>query len=101
MSFITQAALVVGLWGMGMLFPLADGYALAQQSQTEPPYGFRERLEIEQAQRQLKATGFNPGPIDGRFGPLTEAAVREFQQHHGLPVTGELDDATRTALGLP
>jgi peptidoglycan hydrolase-like protein with peptidoglycan-binding domain len=84
-----------------MLFPLADGRALAHESQTEPVYGFRERLETERVQKQLKAAGFDPGPIDGRFGPLTEAALREFQQHHGLPVTGALDDATRAALGLP
>lgn len=35
-----------------------------------------------------------PIEIDGIFGPLTEEAVKEFQQTYGLPVTGIIDDAT-------
>jgi Putative peptidoglycan binding domain len=36
--------------------------------------------------------------IDGDFGHGTYLAVREFQRHHGLPVTGVADDATMGAL---
>lgn len=32
--------------------------------------------------------------IDGRFGPLTRAAIARYQQQHGLPATGEPDDLT-------
>lgn len=36
---------------------------------------------IRGTQQRLTALGFDPGPIDGLDGPLTQAAVREFQQY--------------------
>ncbi len=38
--------------------------------------------------------------VDGEFGSLTEAAVRDFQTARGLPVTGRVDQATADALGV-
>ena len=35
---------------------------------------------------------------DGKLGPLTEAAIRQFQKQAGLPETGKLDAATYDAL---
>ena len=43
---------------------------------------------VRSLQRLLRSAGDSPGPIDGRYGVLTERAVRRFQQAHGLPVTG-------------
>jgi hypothetical protein len=37
---------------------------------------------------------------DGQFGPATETAVRNYQTAHALAVTGIVDTATATALGL-
>jgi hypothetical protein len=51
-----------------------------------------------QAQERLKTAGFNPGPIDGLFGPQTRAALRRYQASQGLPVTGALDEASQQAL---
>ena len=56
--------------------------------------------QIKGAQERLKVAGHDPGSVDGVWGPQTESAVRAYQQQHGLPVSGALDEATRTALGL-
>ena len=37
-------------------------------------------------------------PLDGIFGPETTAAVRQFQQYYGLPVTGVMNTATWNVL---
>jgi peptidoglycan hydrolase-like protein with peptidoglycan-binding domain len=55
---------------------------------------------IHQAQNKLKELGYDPGPIDGRWGRKTEAAIKSFQRDKGLPVTGELDQQTKERLGL-
>jgi len=38
--------------------------------------------------------------VDGTYGPLTEAQVRQFQQRAGLKPDGFIGPATRSALGL-
>ena len=56
--------------------------------------------EIEAVQRELTERGYNPGTIDGAMGRRTRGALREFQRSAGIPDTGDIDDATRAALGL-
>lgn len=58
-----------------VLYP-GTGYAGARSSR------------VRGLQRQLRRDGFSPGTIDGRYGPLTEGAVRRFQAAHGLQVDG-------------
>ncbi len=52
-------------------------------------------------QRRLNELGYNPGPVDGIFGPRTEAAVRAFQRDAGLVPDGIVGPRTRAALGSP
>jgi peptidoglycan hydrolase-like protein with peptidoglycan-binding domain len=56
--------------------------------------------QVKQAQKLLQEAGFYTGAIDGILGPNTKAALHAYQGKHGLPKTGELDDATRKALGV-
>jgi peptidoglycan hydrolase-like protein with peptidoglycan-binding domain len=37
---------------------------------------------ISGIQARLRNLGYDPGPIDGISGPLTEAAIRAFQEDH-------------------
>jgi hypothetical protein len=58
------------------------------------------QARMRQAQRQLQEAGFAPGSIDGVLGPQTRVALQQYQAKRGLPKTGELDEATRKALGI-
>jgi peptidoglycan hydrolase-like protein with peptidoglycan-binding domain len=49
-------------------------------------------------QRHLVTVGLSPGPIDGRYGPLTQQAVIRFQAAHGLQVDGVAGPRTLAAL---
>jgi peptidoglycan hydrolase-like protein with peptidoglycan-binding domain len=43
-----------------------------------------------QVQEALSRLGYDPGPMDGVFGPLTRAAIRRYQQAIGADQTGAL-----------
>ena len=49
-------------------------------------------------QRPLAEAGFSAGAIDGDFGPKTQVAVKAFQAHAGLAVTGQAGADTWAAL---
>jgi peptidoglycan hydrolase-like protein with peptidoglycan-binding domain len=53
---------------------------------------------VQRLQAALAGKGFNPGPVDGEFGPTTERAVREFQRAEGLGVDGIVGPMTWEAL---
>lgn len=46
----------------------------------------------------LKDKGHYDGALDGDFGPLTEAAVKSYQESAGLPTTGVIDLTTGASL---
>ncbi|MBT9311636.1 peptidoglycan-binding domain-containing protein [Leptothoe kymatousa] len=51
-------------------------------------------------QEALSINGFDPGPIDGSYGPLTRDAVADFQRVYDLDETGVAGPDTLDVLGL-
>jgi peptidoglycan hydrolase-like protein with peptidoglycan-binding domain len=58
-----------------------------------------DRDPVKAAQESLRDKGYDPGPADGKMGPKTRQAVREFQTKEGLKPTGTLDSTTMARLG--
>lgn len=56
---------------------------------------------VTQVQEQLQQEGYAVGAIDGMWGPRTQQGVLEFQQAEGLEATGQLNEETLAALGIP
>ncbi|MBV8176019.1 MAG: peptidoglycan-binding protein [Verrucomicrobia bacterium] len=49
-------------------------------------------------QAALARRGYYRGPVDGAMGSETRSAIRSFQAHEGLPVTGQVDGRLMRAL---
>lgn len=50
--------------------------------------------DVAELQVRLAQLGFNPGRIDGIFGPISENALSDFQRNCGLESDGTLTQAT-------
>lgn len=53
---------------------------------------------IQRAEEGLRLLGFDPGPVDGTLDDRARQAIRSFQQSNGIAATGELDQATYSAI---
>jgi peptidoglycan hydrolase-like protein with peptidoglycan-binding domain/DNA invertase Pin-like site-specific DNA recombinase len=69
--------------------PLAYGAGYGQ------PHG---NPQVRALQRRLRALGLRPGPVDGIYGPLTQAAVERLQRNSGLSIDGIVGSETRRVL---
>ncbi|KGP75026.1 peptidoglycan-binding protein [Desulfosporosinus sp. Tol-M] len=54
--------------------------------------------DVAEVQTRLKTWGYNPGPIDGIFGPMTLKAVIQFQTARGLKPDGIVGPITYNEL---
>ena len=75
--------------------PLAT---LAAPTATLPAEDQMSEADRRQVQEVLKHLNYYQGPIDGKFGPLTRAAIRRFQDSISVKRTGYLTAAEATRL---
>lgn len=54
---------------------------------------------VKQVQEKLSAEGHKV-TTDGKMGPQTQAALKEYQQQNGLQATGQIDQETLAKLGI-
>lgn len=74
---------------------LGELHTMVDDAQLPPPASGQTTLRrgaqgsaVLRLQQRLQAIGIDPGPLDGTFGPQTEAAVREFQQAEAIQSDG-------------
>ena len=53
---------------------------------TSRSYAWTDSATVRRIQSALVERGYDPGPIDGRSGPRTRAAIAAYQRDHGLLV---------------
>src|SRR6266699_3547596 len=90
-------------WNSGYWIP-AWGYAPnAYYAYDGPIYGYNG-LPPDQVtanvQSALQQQGYYHGEVDGLLGPLTRAAVADYQRDHGLYTTSAIDRPTLQSLGI-
>lgn len=57
------------------------------------------RPTTKEIQSALKNAGFDPGSLDGKVGPRTRQAIKDFQKSKGLVPDGVVGPKTWTSLG--
>lgn len=57
-----------------------------------------EGKDVEDLQRRLKAVGYDPGEIDGEYGPNTASAVKALQKDADVLIDGEFGPDSYAAL---
>lgn len=64
----------------------AQSSSLMQKTESKSTHALR--LSAREIQTALKNAGFYKGTIDGKMGPRTREAIKEFQKSNGLKADG-------------
>jgi hypothetical protein len=101
---------VWALAGLAILIAIVVAVALFSGNDESDPSGSDDQGEeagdepgatpeqISAGQEALQAVGCYTGAIDGKYGPLTDEAIREFQRASDIAVDGIFGPATLAAL---
>lgn len=95
---LLAGALAVAATTVGPLAPIAPASAACTISTT-----YRQGMRgtgVNCIESRLKALGYQSSYIDRYYGTFTVAAVKRFQKAQHLPITGVVNQATGTALGI-
>src|SRR6266700_2511547 len=90
-------------WNAGYWFP-AWGYdPYAYYAYDGPIYAYNDLPPdqvIANVQAALQSQGYYDGEVDGVLGPLTRAAIANYQRDQGLYITSAIDEPTLASLGM-
>ena len=90
-------------WNAGYWFPAWGYYPNAYYAWDGPIYAYNNLPPdqvIANVQAALQQQGYYHGGVDGLIGPLTRAAVADYQRDHGLYITSAIDQPTLQSLGM-
>ena len=104
---VIRSTLANRRWDMGILVPgitYTQGSAVPVPAPTTVIYRLNNPImvgdTVKEIQKALQAAGFDPGAVDGEFGPHTHAAVVAFQLSQGMLADGDVGPKTAAALGI-
>ena len=88
-------------WDDGWWYP-AWGYdPNSYYEYNQPIYGdIAPQQIVAGVQAKLQELGYYTYSIDGRMGPLTQAALARYQRDHHMNITSGVDPATLNSLGI-
>jgi peptidoglycan hydrolase-like protein with peptidoglycan-binding domain len=90
------AILIVSV--LGLCPSLIEAGTTGEQRPEQQQLISKENVKL--IQERLTAEGVYAGPIDGELNAQTEAALRQYQEKQGLPVSGAADEATLKQLQI-
>jgi peptidoglycan hydrolase-like protein with peptidoglycan-binding domain len=101
-ALTTIMALLAGLFAAGLVFGQQQQDKRQQQDEMQLQISAQQlnSAQIRELQEALQEQGLNPGPIDGKMGPLTQQAIQLFQQQENLAATGTINEQTLEALDI-
>src|SRR5437899_1778770 len=88
-------------WNAGYWFPAWGYNPNAYYAWDGPIYAYNNLPPdqvIANVQAALQQQGYYQGEVDGLLGPLTRAAVADYQRDHGLYITSAIDRPTLSSL---
>ena len=87
----------------GYWYPAWGYYPNAYYAWDGPIYAYNHLPPdqvIANVQAALQEQGYYHGEVDGSIGPLTRAAIADYQRDHGLYETAAIDEPTLESLGM-
>jgi hypothetical protein len=90
-------------WNAGYWFPAWGYNPNAYYAYDGPIYAYNDLPPdqvIANVQTALQQQGYYHGEVDGLIGPLTRAAIADYQRDHGLYTTSTIDQPTLQSLGM-
>jgi len=79
------------------LSPLNDVTAGGRASSSVDSISYSHNL-VQRLQRKLTELNYNPGPVDGIWGPKTRNALMKYQEENNLAITGKIDSEIKKHL---